>query len=154
MAAFLAFVRNTFATIGRGFLLGLGFSLALGGSYVLIWQSVISESEKQMDRAMSMMAHSDKEAIKGLSFSNVAELKHDGVTSIVGSVRNSGNKPVVGVSIQAQMFNKGKFVDKYSTSLSGPLAPGDSQYFKISCSCDGAPPAEHDSFKVIAVSSY
>jgi len=154
MADFLAIVRNILATIGRGFLLGLGFSLAIGGSYVLIWQSVIAESEKQMDIVMSMASHADKESLKALTFSNVAELKHDGVTSIVGSVRNSGKDPVLGVTIQAQMFNKGKFVDKYSTSLSGSLAPGDSQYFKISCSCDGVPPAEHDSFKVIAVSSY
>ena len=154
MAGFWGIVRSTLATVARGFLLGLGFSLALGGSYVLIWQPLIADANRQITIAMARGANSDKELMKGLVFSNLAEIKHDGVTAIVGSVRNSGKEPVFGVTLQANLFRDGKFVDKYSTSLSESLAPGDSQYFKISCSCDGAPPAEHDSFKVVAVSSY
>lgn len=154
MTALLALVRKVFAIVARGFLLGLGFSLAVGGSYMLIWQEVIADGERQMDKLMSMQSQADKQQISALTFSELAEIEHDGATSIVGKVRNTGKDPVMAVDIQAQMFNKGRFVDKYSTRLSGTLAPGDSQYFKISCSCDGTPPAEHDSFKVIAVSSF
>jgi len=46
----------------------------------------------------------------------------------------------------------GKFVDQYSTYLSGLLAPGTTKHFKILCGCKETPAAEHDSYKVTVVS--
>jgi hypothetical protein len=86
--------------------------------------------------------------------SGVDEEKHDGVTLIVGQATNDGNKAVRGVRIQANLFNHGKFVDQYSTFLTGTLAAGKSQYFKISCGCKDTPPAEHDSYKLDVVGGY
>jgi hypothetical protein len=45
-------------------------------------------------------------------------------------------------------------VDQYSTYITGTLAPGKSQYFKISCGCKDTPPADHDSYKLEVLNGY
>jgi phytoene dehydrogenase-like protein len=59
-----------------------------------------------------------------------------------------------GLHIQANLFNHGKFVDQYSTYLTGSLAPGHSQFFKISCGCKDTPSAEHDSYKLEVLNGF
>jgi hypothetical protein len=72
----------------------------------------------------------------------------------IGKAANSGKRAVHGVHIQANLFNHGKFVDQYSTYLTGSLAPGGSQFFKISCACKDTPPAEHDGYKLEVLTGY
>jgi hypothetical protein len=72
----------------------------------------------------------------------------------IGTVTNSGKSVARGVQVRADLFLHGKFVGQYSTYVSGTIAPGESQHFKISCGCKDSPPAEHDSFKVEVVSDY
>jgi hypothetical protein len=91
---------------------------------------------------------------KDIALSGVGEEKHDGTTAIIGTATNNGKKPARGVHIQANLFNHGKFVDQYSTYLTGALAPGKSQYFKISCGCKDTPPAEHDSYKLEVLTGF
>ena len=91
---------------------------------------------------------SGQELAKNIVLSAVDEEKHDGTTAIVGTATNNGKKSARGIHIQANLFNHGKFVDQYSTYLTGALAPGKSQYFKISCGCKDSAPAEHDSYKL------
>ena len=140
-------VRNALTTVARGFLLGVGFSLALGAAYYVSWQAFASNMSYDTTLAGAV-------STKDFVLSNVEELKHDGLTTIIGSVKNSGSKPARGVEVQANLFDHGKFVDQYSTYLSGTLASGDSRYFKISCGCKGSPPATHDSFKVQVVGGF
>ena len=139
---------NAVRLIGRGFLLGIGFGAAIG----LIELGVTR-----------WMAHNAKEAAgvgetesvaKAVVLSDIDEQKHDGTTAIIGKATNSGKKAVHGVHIQANLVNHGKFADQYSTYLTGPLAPGSSQFFKISCGCKDTPPAEHDSYKLEVLTGY
>jgi hypothetical protein len=143
-------VRKSLETVARGFLLGVGFCIALAGTYFIVWQVTMNKTQA----AMAEIRDPGQVAAKDIAVSNVEELKHDGVTSIIGSVKNSGKTPARGITIQADFFEHGKFVDQYSTYISGNLAPGESKNFKISCGCKDSPPAEHDSYKVEVQGGY
>jgi hypothetical protein len=147
-------LRNIFGTIARGFLLGIGFSVAAGVAYFIAWQAFVSNMSQQMASGTSDVTSRFEAAPKEIVLSDVEEQKHDGVTTIIGRAKNSGTKPARSVHIEANLFNHGKFVDQYSTYLSGSLAPGESRYFKISCGCKDTPAAEHDSYKVEVVSGF
>lgn len=71
-----------------------------------------------------------------------------------GQIKNNGKKVARGVNIEANLFRGDRFVDQYSTYISGAIPPGTSRLFKISCGCKGAPPADHDSFKINAIVGY
>jgi hypothetical protein len=137
------YVRNAFGTVIRGFLLGVGMSIALGATCLVLIQVATSRTEA----AVETMSGFGERSARDFALSGVEELKHDGATSIIGSVKNSGKTPARGVQIQADLFDHGKFVDQYSTYISGSIAPGESRNFKIACGCN-APPAEHDSYKL------
>jgi len=100
------------------------------------------------------LSDSDSHAENEVVLSDVEEQKHDGTTAIIGKATNSGKKAVHGVHIQANFFNHEKFVDQYSTYITGALAPGKSRYFKISCGCKDTPPAEHDNYKIEVLNGY
>ena len=140
---------NAARTIGRGFLLGLGFGAALGCVYYVAYQLTMKNVKEEVG-----LGDSNPQANKEIVLSDVEEQKHDGVTAIIGKATNSGKKAAHGVHIQANLFNHEKFVDQYSTYITGTLAPGKSQYFKISCGCKDTPPAEHDSYKLEVLNGY
>jgi hypothetical protein len=141
-------IRNSLRTVVRGFLLGLGFSIALGGVYVVAMQWTMSRTRTEM------ADFSGDVSTKDVLLSDVEEQKHDGSTWIIGAAKNTGKRPVRNVEVQANLFLHGKFVDQYSTSISGKIEPGESKYFKIACGCKDSPPAEHDSFKAEVVGGY
>jgi hypothetical protein len=140
---------NAARTIGRGFLLGLGFGAALGCIYYVAYQLTIKNVKEEVG-----LSDSDSQPNKEIVLSDVEEQKHDGATAIIGKATNSGKKAVRGIHIQANLFNRDKFVDQYSTYITGTLAPGKFQYFKISCGCKDTPPAEHDSYKLEILNGY
>jgi len=135
-------------TASRGFLFGLGFSIAIGGAYAVVWHWYLDPVERAVVQGNQEAPADD------LALADVEEEKHDGVTLIIGNVKNNGATPARFVEVQADLFDHGKFVDQYSTSLSGALAAGEMRNFKISCGCKDTPPAEHDSFKTQVVSRY
>jgi len=144
-------ILNGLKTIGRGFLLGLGFSIAMCGiSGIML---LLFERQSSADAAVSMRLV-EQESAEDIAVSDVEEQKHDGATAIVGSIKNNGTRPYSHIELKANLFNHGKFVDQYSTYVSGTVKPGASAYFKISCSCNNSPPAEHDSFKVEVVKGF
>jgi hypothetical protein len=134
--------------VGRGFLLGVGFSIALGIA-VFIGQQV--SSHQMAERTETTQAADLKSDI---ALTDVSEMKHDGTTAIIGTATNHSKKAARGIHIQANLFNHDKFVDQYSTYLTGAIEPGKSQYFKISCGCKDTPPAEHDSYKLEVLGGY
>ena len=138
------YLRNGLGTVLRGFLLGVGLSVALGAAYLIVFEITMKKTEAEFAKIGDRTADV---AAKDFVLSDVEELKHDGVTSIIGNVKNSGRATAHSVQIQANLFNHGKFVDQYSTYVSGSIAPGESRNFKIACGCT-APPAEHDSYKL------
>ena len=152
-------LRYVFATIYRGFLLGVGLCVALGATYLVVMQIEMRRSEAAMERmgrtervggTATWTEGARENSAADFVLSDVQELKHDGVTSIIGSVKNTGKAKARSLQIQANLFNHGKFVDQYSTYIAGSIDPGQSRNFKIACGCN-APPAEHDSYKLEAI---
>jgi hypothetical protein len=138
--------------VGRGFLLGVGFSIALGIAVIVGRQVSSHQAAEKMEVMQEDLGGKDLE--KDIALTGVEEVKHDGVTAIIGTATNNGKKAARSIHIQANLFNHDKFVDQYSTYLTGAIAPGKSQYFKISCGCKDTPPAEHDSFKLEVQGGY
>lgn len=87
-------------------------------------------------------------------FRDVHEIKRNGRSYFIGSVKNIGSSSARSVSVEINLFLKDKFVDQYSTYVTGDIAPGEERYFKISCGCKDEPPAEHDSYKIEVVGGY
>jgi ABC-type lipoprotein release transport system permease subunit len=141
-------IRNSLRTVLRGFLLGIGLSIALGVTYVIAMQWTMNKTRAEFADMTAEFSNKD------IVLSEVEEQKHDGATWIIGNAKNVGKRTARSVEVQANLFLHGKFVDQYSTSISGKMNPGDSKYFKIACGCKESPPAEHDSFKVEVVSGY
>lgn len=71
-----------------------------------------------------------------------------------GEIQNNSKKVARGVNVEANLFLGDRFVDQYTTYISGGIAPGASRLFKISCGCKGSPPAEHDSYKFQVIAGY
>ncbi|PZP38454.1 MAG: hypothetical protein DI585_07315 [Pseudomonas fluorescens] len=89
-----------------------------------------------------------------LSLSKIQKFQTGDQIYFTGEITNNGKKLARGISIEANLFLGDKFVDQYSTYVSGAIPAGTSRLFKISCGCKGAPPAEHDSFKLQVIAGY
>jgi hypothetical protein len=85
---------------------------------------------------------------------DVEEQNPDGRIYFTGAIENRGKRPARGVQVEVNLFLAGRFVDQYTTYISGTVVPGSSRYFKVSCGCKESPPAKHDGFKVHVVESY
>jgi hypothetical protein len=146
-------MRKGFGTLVQGFVFGLGFAVAAGGLY-LAYEKATSPGTKSAQGFSAMMDDAASTS-KALVLSEVEEQKGDGRVVVTGKITNNGTRSARGLQVTVDMFNHGKFVDQYSTYVTGSsLAPGEARYFKIACGCKDNPPAEHDSFKTQASSSY
>ncbi|HEY6621586.1 MAG TPA: FxLYD domain-containing protein [Steroidobacteraceae bacterium] len=145
-------IVNAAKIVGRGFLLGVGFSIAFG---IFAFLAERWSSHRTQEQAESFQeAFAKKNLGKDIALTNVEEVKRDGTVVIIGFATNKGKAAVRGFHIQANLFNHDKFVDQYSTYITGTLEPGKSQYFKISCGCKDTAPAEHDSYKLEVLGGY
>lgn len=75
-------------------------------------------------------------------------------TYFTGKVVNAGKKSARGVQVEINLFKSERFVDQYSTYISGTVPSGGERFFKVACGCKGSQPAAHDSFKALAIESY
>lgn len=135
--------------VGRGFLLGVGFSVAFG-----IFAFAVEHWSNQRAQDSYQESLTKRNLAKDIALVNAEEVKRDGTTVILGTATNNGKTAVRNFYIQANLFNHGRFVDQYSTFITGSLEPGKSQYFKIACGCKDTTPPEHDSFKLEVLGGY
>lgn len=89
-----------------------------------------------------------------LNINKVEKFQSGDQVYFTGEIKNNSQKQARGVSIEANLFLGEKFVDQYSSYVSGTIPAGGTRLFKISCSCKGVPPAEHDSFKLQVIAGY
>lgn len=136
-------MRDALATIARGFLLGVGFSIAAGAGLYLFERYTMSQFEE------SGLGSIDEEAAReDIVLSDHKELRDGDRAWIVGTLKNTGKEAARGLQIEADLYLKDEFVDQYSTYVSGSVAPGESRHFKIACGCKDSPAPEHDSYKL------
>ena len=138
--------------VGRGFLQGAGFCVAIGVAYLIASHSVTHGASERPNNASTVTG--EEAASEDVALSGISEEKLGGSTAILGVATNKGKAALHSVHIQANLFNHGKFVDQYSTYLTGALNPGKSQYFKLSCGCKDTQPAEHDTYKLEVITGY
>lgn len=71
-----------------------------------------------------------------------------------GKVVNKGSAIARGIQVEINLFQGPKFVDQYTTYITGAIPAGGERYFKVGCGCKDSPPAQHDSFRAVVVSTY
>jgi len=120
--------------------------------------ALIAKNVQQVTKQLSSSPPSDGYASSAsgneLAAIDVEEQNQDGRVYFTGAIENHGKQPARGVQVEVNLFLAGKFVDQYTTYVSGAVVPGSSRYFKVSCGCKDSPPAKHDSFKVYVVEGY
>lgn len=158
------YLKKALGAIAQGLLFGLGFSIAA-------WLTFFATQNYGMDHAATgsrpyaamsegpatspAPATAEPASAEPWLFSEVEEHSTaDGRVFFTGKVTNKGRSRATGINIEVNLFQGAKFVDQYSSYLSGSIAVGESRYFKVSCGCKDAPPARHDSYKIQVLSGY
>ena len=145
-------MKNVIATIVRGFLLGLGFAVAAIG--VMFVAQAYWTNQYQSGSSAYSVDSAGEAAAKYIVLSDVEEQKSDKRVAVIGTLKNTGSRPARGIQIEVELFQKDKFVDQYSTYISGSVGPGETRHFKVACGCGDSPPADHDNFKVLVRGGY
>jgi hypothetical protein len=140
-------MKNIISTIVRGFLLGLGFTVAAIGATFVAQAYWMNQYQSSATAYPNVDSAADA-ARKDIVLSDVEEQKSDKRVAVIGTLKNTGSRPARGLQIEVELFQKSKFVDQYSTYISGSVGPGETRHFKVACGCGDSPPADHDSFKV------
>lgn len=78
----------------------------------------------------------------------VVERTLNGKTYFTGTVINSSKKTLQNAQVEINLFQGDKFVDQYSTYITGAIMPNVPRYYKVACGCDGTP-ATHDRIKTL-----
>ncbi|MDR2128527.1 MAG: FxLYD domain-containing protein [Burkholderiaceae bacterium] len=136
----MAMLKTALAILARGFLLGLGFTVA---ALAVVF---VTEEASKMRRAHRESITKVEAKAAQLVISDVEKRVSGDQIFFTGKIINNGKTVEYG-EMEVNLFKQGKFVDQYATHVSS-LKPGESRYFKIICGHEGAPPAEHDSYKV------
>ncbi|GGX20870.1 FxLYD domain-containing protein [Undibacterium macrobrachii] len=144
-------LKKNFITFVQGIMFGFGFCIAASVLY-FAFQAKTQETHEY--RGDTTTATSSPTKDNQFAFRDVEEIKRNGRSYFIGRVKNNGSFPASGVSIEINLFLKNKFVDQYSSYITGDIGPGEERYFKVSCGCKEESPTEHDSYKVGVVGSY
>lgn len=144
-------LKHNFATFVQGIMFGFGFCIA---AWVLYFTFQAKTQESPQSRGDAATAISASAKGNHFAFRDVEEIKRNGRSYFIGSVKNNATSPARGISVEINLFLKNKFVDQYSSYVTGDIGPGEERYFKVSCGCKDEPPAEHDSYKIGVVGGY
>lgn len=144
-------IKKNLATFVQGIMFGLGFCIAAGVLY-FAFQAKTQEPLQNLGDTATAISTPEKD--NHFVFRDIEEIKRNGRSYFIGSVKNNGSSSARGVSIEINLFLKNKFVDQYSSYVTGDIKPGEERYFKVTCGCKGEPPAEHDSYKIGVVGGY
>jgi hypothetical protein len=135
----------------QGVMFGFGFCIAAWVLY-FAFQAKTQESPQYWGDTATAISASPKD--NHFAFRDIEEITRNGRSYFIGSVKNNGSSPARGVSVEINLFLKDKFVDQYSSYVTGDIGPSEERYFKVSCGCKDEPPAEHDSYKIGIVGGY
>lgn len=111
-------------------------------------------SSAQVQAAASAAFEEDAGSASDVVATLVEEHTLNGQTYFTGALENRGKEPVHHPQVEINLFQAGKFVDQYSTYVSGSVVAGTPRYFKVNCGCKDSPPAQHDTFKVSVIRGF
>ena len=121
--------------IVSGFLYGIGFMVAIGiGSYFVINQ-IESEFESEgFDETFTSIDYVRFDESANLEVAVQTEEITDSLFNLLGQISNNGESTWSSVSLKATLFDEsGRFLDQCEHYHRGTIAPGESDYFKMSC---------------------
>jgi hypothetical protein len=140
-------MRNAFL---HGLVFGLGFAIAATAIVVLAafgipWDKAASQQSAAFDES-SRSAW----AAGGVVVANHEEVARGDDVVFLGAVKNQGQTVARGFRIEVELFDQNKkFVDICSESLFGPVKPGETRRFKISCGgCRDKQVPQHSSYEI------
>ncbi|HRE16475.1 MAG TPA: FxLYD domain-containing protein [Rhodocyclaceae bacterium] len=142
-------LKKVLETVAQGAMFGLGFGIAAWVLY-FAFQTRMQEPHAYRSPVESTMSAKENAFV----FRDVREVTRNGRTYFIGSVKNNGSMPARGINIEVNLFAKDKFVDQYSSYVTGDIGPGEERYFKVACGCKDETPAQHDSYKIAVVGGY
>ena len=129
---------------------GVGFvAVAIAGSHyvahLLERQVAVLLAEKTTDSVQSRKTNAEyKQDLKIVSYIAYKEQNTTGHFHILGTIKNNSPSAWTGIEIQAELFNKGQFVDECVGHIK-ILQPDETDHFKIACGeCSEYSPPEHD----------
>lgn len=98
---------------------------------------------------MSESLWTDTETLKQLSITKDHEVNRNGITVILGNIKNNSDETIRMVKLKVDLFDKnGTFVEQCNKYISD-LHSGKQTNFKVSCkSCDSNKTVEHTSYKI------
>ncbi len=136
--------ENGMSKVLSGFLIGVGFTLAL---VMGLW------GYEYLSNKLSGPSYLDESA--GVVVKSFREIEGEHGMNIVGVVVNTGESSWRYIDIEAHFYNKnGELADEWSSTLDGVLEPDEKAPFKIKCGNKSYPLSEYDSYKVVIVDGY
>lgn len=132
-------MKNLINKLFNGFLLGLGFSIALGSTYYFL-------AKKMTEEAMDMYSFQPGT----VAISKHHKVSRDGKIIILGSATNSGDTHAKGINVIVDLYLNDAFVKQCKKSISGGIPSKESRNFEISCGggCSENPAVPHDAYKI------
>ena len=123
--------------IGAGLLLGIGAGISAG-----LIMTVLSMK-------MTESLWIDAETLKQLSITKDHEVNRNGITVILGNIKNNSDETIRMLKLKVDLFDEnGSFVEQCNEYISD-LHSGKQTNFKVSCkSCDSNKTVEHTSYKI------
>lgn len=132
-----------------GLLIGLGFGLSFLALYYYVslhMQAQLLEMFKENEskiNSVELLAHEDQ--------------KIDDALVVIGSLMNNSEKVIDSVTLEAEFYENGIFVDECTEYVSGLIKPSALENFKLSCgNCSSsyiAPVYDSYTLKVTSVSN-
>ena len=120
MAVILNFLRRVL--VGATYGLGAGVAFSLITYYLLNTLSESAWSEFDSRGSSHLEITESEKVIRNSEF------------AILGEFKNTGEKQIRGISIQADILNsEGKFIEQCSKDIKGAVLPKQKIHFKISC---------------------
>jgi hypothetical protein len=152
-------ILQSISKIISGFLIGLGFSIALlivFASAEYIWDFDEKEIETQKEdielpsiqKYMPSFIEFDDRS--GLIIENHEPRKYDTKLIIIGQIKNTGQKNWERIHIEVELFDSNKnFVDQCSGLIWGTVKANQTRNFKVTCGeCGNEPLVEFSTYEI------
>jgi len=142
-------VRQFLALLGRGLVLGVGFTAGFLLVFGAAWPSV-SASTRERTNALVVAA---RVPTSDIVVADIVRRPTPRGFAIFGSLTNRGDKVARRVEFEIRLSRAGEVVDVCASHFEDMVMPGTTRYILLSCGAEDSPPMEHDGFDLAVTST-
>lgn len=143
-------IKNGFIKIISGALLGIGFGL----TFIIISMYATHLFSKKLEKSPQMM-FDETSNISGIEFIDHKNILDSKKLLIMGSLVNNNKKTIKSITLEAEFFKNGKFVDECTDYTNVNLKTGETENFKVACGgCNDYDPPEYDTYTLVVKSTH